>query len=191
MLEVEQDLSTIRVSEKLLVVPSQAVLPAFCVKTGRRLQAKEMRSVVLEYSAPAAFDPMHDPFLAGLLAQPMSIFVGWYSPKRCQISYGLSRGPRLVWFLHVLLQYGLLLAIAVGCLAAWWYNQPSLICLLAPCGLLLLLRWVVQPTVAPLKIVRYSDGQFYIAGCGRKFLAIIVAREAALLPSSERPDSSV
>jgi hypothetical protein len=32
-------LSGVRVNENRLIVPSQVVLPRFCVKTGRRLQA--------------------------------------------------------------------------------------------------------------------------------------------------------
>ncbi len=178
--EFDHDLSGVRVSDNRLIVPSQVVLPRHCVKTGRRLQAKDMRAVVLEYSAPVEPKPQGgDPYgFVDLLSLPVSIFVGWYLPRRCKIYYGVSRGPRIWLYLHCLLRYGLMLAIAVGCLVAWWYNQQPVICLLAPCGLLLLLRWVVLPSDAPLKIIHYSDGQFHIAGCGPKFLQVIADLQA-------------
>ena len=37
--EFDHDLSGVRVSDNRLIVPSQVVLPRYCVKTGRRLQA--------------------------------------------------------------------------------------------------------------------------------------------------------
>jgi hypothetical protein len=154
--------SRMRIEGKYLVVRSGTVFPARCIKTNAPVNESPINKT-LSWVKPI--------WLLLILASGFRFFI--FHPrvsKECHITYFMSRSERLkVWIRTVVS----LLIIGVPVATLFTDAPVTQVTLIVTAVVSLVM---VMAFARPIGVAKAKDGEFWIKGCGKAFLASIRAQ---------------
>jgi hypothetical protein len=162
---------TPRVQGSVLIVRDGDELPRLCVKTNRPVSVLDVRTKEFTWCSP----------LVGLLmlvSGPLLILVYFLARKRFYITFGLSedlkRRYRNIFVAKVVVTITLFFAMPLSASAG---NLASIIVLI------LFIAAVVSLFLgnSPLAVTNCHNGEFWITGCSKDFLATVAAADSSRL----------
>lgn len=151
-----------RVEGNKLVVRPGAVLPPFCVKTNEPVGPEDVKSKNYTWCTPLVA-------LLFLVSGLIAIIVYFIIRKHCTITFGLSPEKRKMYRHRIIFKS--IATVALFCaipIAAANDNAP-LIATVVILFIIALISLLVGNS--PLTISSHRNGEFWVGGCSKEFLA--------------------
>jgi hypothetical protein len=158
---------TPRVQGKLLIIRDGDVLPRYCVKTNQPVTVVEMRTKEFTWCSPLVG-------LLMLISGPLLILVYFLARKRFYLTFGLSdelrQRYRYIYLAKVIAAVALFFTMPLS--AAAGNVVPVIV-------LILFIGAVVSLFLgnSPLAATNYRNGEFWITGCSKNFLATVASAD--------------
>jgi hypothetical protein len=156
--------SALWVDGKHLVVPSGAILPPLCVKSGQPVnEGNSSRKRYIWYPSWLLLLL----FVGGL---PLVLILYLVTRKECLLTFALHPDVRKRYRNRLIVKA--LVAMALFGAMVFFAQSDAFVVLIA---LFLISLLVLAADNSPLRVAKHRDGMFWIRGCSKEFLASIAS----------------